>query len=226
MKSLLSEKLPQLTDVQRDTLCAYYELLMEANARINLTAITEKAEAADKHFVDSLLSLPFLPHGARCIDVGTGAGFPGIPLLIARPDIKMTLLDSLNKRVAFLQETLNTLGLTALCVHARAEDAGRDPKYREQYDIALSRAVAPLSVLLELTLPFLRVGGVSVCYKGKSAQEEADLAQPACKALNCTLTVQPVNAAYGERALVLAKKNAPTQARYPRKAGEPGRKPL
>ena len=226
MKALLNEKLPQLTDVQRDMLCAYYEYLMQANARTNLTAIKEKTEAADKHFVDSLLALPFIPHGARCIDVGTGAGFPGIPLLIARPDIKMTLLDSLHKRVAFLQETLHELGLSANCVHARAEDAGRDPRHRAQYDIALSRAVAPLSVLLELTVPFLRVGGVSVCYKGKSAQEEADLAQSAGKALNCTLKVQPIDAAYGERALVLAKKNASTPSRYPRKAGEPGRKPL
>ncbi len=226
MRTLLDEKLPSLTAAQRDKLAAYFDLLIQANERMNLTAITAPDEAADKHFVDSLLALAYIPQGASCIDVGTGAGFPGIPLLIARPDLRMTLLDSLNKRVAFLQETLAALGLTAACIHARAEDAAKSPPHRGVYDIALSRAVAPLPVLLELTVPFLRVGGVSICYKGSAAREEAQSAQSACKALNCTLEFKEFSLPYGERTLILAKKTGPTPARYPRKAGEPSRKPL
>jgi len=226
MKALLLEKLPQLTQAQRDSLALYFDLLAEGNKRANLTAIVEPEEAADKHFVDSLLALPYLPRNARCIDVGTGAGFPGIPLLIARPDLRMTLLDSLNKRVAFLKETLLALNLTADCVHARAEDAGRDPALRAQFDTALSRAVAPLPVLLELTVPFLKTGGVSLCYKGRSAAEEIEAARPACAKLHCSLAVQAFSLPYGERALISARKDAPTPPAYPRKAGEPSRKPL
>ncbi len=226
MIELLKQKLPDLTDAQREKLAAYFDMLVEANERMNLTAITAPEEAADKHFVDSLLALPYIPQGAKCIDVGTGAGFPGIPLLIVRPDIRMTLLDSLNKRVAFLQETLAALGLSAVCVHSRAEDAGKAAPHRGAYDIALSRAVASLPTLLELTVPFLRVGGTSICYKGSAAREEADAAQSACKALNCSLELADFTLPYGERTLILAKKTAPTPARFPRKAGEPGRKPL
>ncbi len=226
MRALLDEKLPDLSAAQRDKLAAYFTMLVAANERMNLTAITAPEEAADKHFVDSLLALPSISQGASCIDVGTGAGFPGIPLLIARPDIRMTLLDSLNKRVAFLKETLAALGLTATCIHARAEDAAKAPPHRGAYDIALSRAVAPLPTLLELTVPFLRTGGISICYKGSAAREESESAQSACKALNCALELKEFSMPYGERTLVLAKKTAPTPARFPRKAGEPSRKPL
>lgn len=226
MKELLQAKLPALSDTQREKLAAYFDLLAAANERMNLTAITAPEEAADKHFVDSLLALSYIPQGASCIDVGTGAGFPGIPLLIVRPDLNMTLLDSLNKRVAFLNETLATLELTATCIHARAEDAGKGAPHRGAYDIALSRAVAPLPVLLELTVPFLRTGGVSICYKGSAAREEAESARSACRMLTCSLELVDFSMPYGERTLILAKKTAPTPARFPRKAGEPGRKPL
>lgn len=226
MRMLLDEKLPELTAAQRDRLAAYFSLLIAANERMNLTAITAPDEAADKHFVDSLLALPYITQGASCIDVGTGAGFPGIPLLIARPDLRMTLLDSLHKRVTFLQETLAALGLTAACIHARAEDAAKAPPHRGAYDIALSRAVAPLPTLLELTVPFLRTGGVSICYKGSAAREEAETAQSACRALNCALELKEFSMPYGKRTLVLAKKTAPTPGRFPRKAGEPARRPL
>lgn len=226
MLTLLQEKLPQLSAIQREQLALYFTLLVKGNEKMNLTAITSPEEAADKHFVDSLLALPYLPQGARCIDVGTGAGFPGIPLLIARPDLQMTLLDSLNKRVQFLKETLSVLGLRAACIHARAEDAAKGAPHREAYDIALSRAVAPLNVLLEWTSPFLRVGGVSICYKGKSAPEEAAAAGNAAKLLNCGLRIEAFSMPYGERALVLAKKIAPTPKAYPRKAGEASKKPL
>ena len=118
------------------------------------------------------LEFSLIKNGAHCVDVGTGAGFPGIPLLILRPDITLVLVDSLQKRVAFLIETLKALGLTARCVHARAEDAGREKELREQFDVALSRAVAPVNVLVELTLPLLKVGGVSLMFKGPAAEEE------------------------------------------------------
>lgn len=226
MLTLLKEKLPNLTDTQQEQLARYFELLVQGNEKMNLTAIVSPEDAADKHFVDSLLALPYLPQNARCIDVGTGAGFPGIPLLIARPDLAMTLLDSLNKRVQFLQDTLHKLQLHAQYVHARAEDAAKGAPHREHYDIALSRAVAPLPVLLELTAPFLKVGGVSICYKGKNVEEEIEAAANAAKILGFSLSVVPFSMPYGERALVFAKKTAPTPRTYPRKAGEAARKPL
>ena len=226
MLMLLKEKLPELTDAQREQLTQYFDLLVKGNETMNLTAIVSPEDAADKHFVDSLLALPYLPQNARCIDVGTGAGFPGIPLLIARPDLEMTLLDSLNKRVRFLEDTLHALHLHAQCVHARAEDAAKNASHREAYDIALSRAVAPLPVLLELTAPFLKVGGVSICYKGKSAEEEIESARNAAKLLHFSLSAVPFSMPYGERALIFAKKTAPTPKAYPRKAGEAARKPL
>ncbi|MDL2258364.1 16S rRNA (guanine(527)-N(7))-methyltransferase RsmG [Eubacteriales bacterium OttesenSCG-928-K08] len=226
MLELLQQHLPKLSGAQHAQLARYYELLIEGNKKMNLTAITEKHEVVEKHFVDSLLAIDHIPQGARCIDVGTGAGFPGIPLLIARPDISLTLLDSLNKRVSFLRETVAALGLSADCLHARAEDAGQNPCCRSQFDIALSRAVASLPVLLELCVPFLKVGGSAICYKGKSAHEEAENANAAAAKLNCGLDVVLLGTTYGERALVLAKKLSDTPAKYPRRAGEPAKKPL
>ena len=133
--------------------------LEETNKVMNLTAITDPAEVVKKHFYDSLAALPYLKDGAKVADVGTGAGFPAIPLLIMNPTLKITLVDSLQKRLTFLEEVLKTLDLHAEIVHARAEDFGRDPKYRAQFDATVSRAVASLPVLLELTIPLLRVGG-------------------------------------------------------------------
>lgn len=226
MKTLLAQRLPALTPAQLETLAAYYALLVEGNARMNLTKVIDPVETADKHFVDSLNALPYIPQGASCIDIGAGAGLPGIPLLIARPDISLTMLDSLRKRVTFLEETCAALGLPARCLHARAEDAGRDAAHRACYDVALARAVAPLHVLLELCIPFVRVGGVCIAYKGKAAQEEAAAARRAADLLGCSLRLQPVAAAYGERALVIATKERATGANYPRKAGIPAKKPL
>ena len=187
MKQLMAALRPDLTKRQAESFELYYELLTEWNGRINLTAITEKEDVARKHFVDSLAAADLLPDGAACIDVGTGAGFPGVPLLILRPDLHMTLLDSLQKRLGFLDELLRRLGLTAELVHARAEDAGRDPKRRERYDAVLSRAVSPLPVLLELTTPFLKTGGTAIAYKGNAAQEIADAAR-AARLLNVTVS--------------------------------------
>jgi len=225
MIELLRRYCPALSDAQRARMAVYWEMLLDWNERINLTAVTEPAEAAQKHFADSLTALPYIPEGARCIDVGTGAGFPGIPLLIVRPDIRMTLLDGLRKRVRFLEAVCEELGIKADCVHARAEDAGRDKAHRERYDVALARAVAPLPTLLELTTPFVIRGGLSICYKGDAA-EELRRAENALTALRCTARVETVEAAWGRRALVMVQKQGSTPSLYPRHAGLPEKKPL
>ena len=227
MRERLKALCQELTESQLSSFERYYDLLVDWNTRMNLTAITEEKEVAEKHFYDSLAAAFLIPTGARCIDVGTGAGFPGVPLLIMREDITVTLLDGLNKRLVFLETVLKELGLSnrARLVHSRAEDGGRDKEHREKYDIVLTRAVAGLPTLLELTVPFLKVGGSSICYKGEANQEIA-ASQNACKLLGCTLSTVEVPADYGKRTLVIAKKLSPTAKIYPRKAGTPGRSPL
>jgi len=226
MKELLEKFLPDLMPLAHKQLFEYYSLLIKSNETMNLTRITAPLEVVQKHFLDSLLASPYIGEGAACIDVGTGAGFPGIPLLIARPDIKLTLLESQAKRAGFLKEVVDTIGLRATIINLRAEEAARVPSHREQYDIALSRAVAKLNTLLELTLPFVKVFGSAICYKGKAPKEEAALAAKACEKLFCTLTIKEMSLEYGERSLVFAKKQASTPALYPRKPGEPVHKPL
>ena len=225
MRDLLKQTIPNLTEEACDKFVAYYDLLVDWNTRMNLTAITEPEEVVKKHFYDSLAALPYLPDGAKVADVGTGAGFPAIPLLIMNPTIKITLVDSLNKRITFLEEVLKTLQLSAECVHARAEDFGRDPKYRGQFDATVSRAVASLPVLLELTVPLLKVGGKAYCYKG-DVSEELKTAKSALHLLHCTAETVPLASDYGARTLVICTKNAPTPSIYPRKAGMPAKKPL
>ena len=223
----MHELVPSLSGEQCEKFQIYYERLIDWNSRVNLTAITDPEEVAQKHFLDSLAALPHLSAGAKCIDVGTGAGFPGVPLLIARPDLSFTLLDSLNKRLVFLDTLLTELDLQkqADLVHMRAEDAGRDPGYREQYDFALSRAVAGLPVLIELTVPFLKVGGCSICYKGEAKEEIAAAANAADK-LHGSISWEAIPSGYGIRTLVMIKKEQRTAAAYPRKAGTPAKKPL
>jgi len=227
MQQTLHSLRPDLTDAQLTKFQTYYEMLVDWNTRMNLTAITDPAEVATKHFHDSLAAAQLLPKGAKCIDVGTGAGFPGVPLLIVREDITVTLLDGLNKRLTFLDALTKELGIAdrVQLVHARAEDGGRDAKHREQYDIALTRAVANLPVLLELTVPFLKIGGRSICYKGDAAEEIA-AAKSACHLLHCKVSTETVESDYGARSLVIAEKIASTPKTYPRKAGTPSKKPL
>jgi 16S rRNA (guanine527-N7)-methyltransferase len=225
MRELLKQTIPNLTDEVCDKFVAYYDLLIDWNTRMNLTAITEPQEVAKKHFYDSLAALPYLKDGAKIADVGTGAGFPAIPLLIMNPTLKITLVDSLQKRITFLEEVLKTLDLPAECVHARAEDFGRDPRYRGQFDATVSRAVASLPVLLELTVPLLKVGGKAYCYKG-DVSEELKTAKSALHLLHCTAETVPLESDYGARTLVICTKNAPTPSTYPRKAGLPSKKPL
>lgn len=220
----------ELTDEIKQRLTIYGNMLAEWNEKINLTAITEPHQVLYKHFYDCLLFFKNvkIPRGAKIIDVGTGAGFPGLVLKIARPDIELTLLDGLNKRLVFLNAVLEEISLEAELLHLRAEDGGKNPLYREKFDIACARAVAALPTLCEYCLPFVKVGGVFVSMKGASAAEEAASAQNALHLLGgakpdiiCeTLTGNE------QRAFVLIKKISQTPTKYPRIGGKISKSPL
>ena len=226
IEGLIEQYIPQADAVQRAQFARYYALLVDWNQRVNLTAVTEAEEVAAKHFADSLLPAQLIPAGARCIDVGTGAGFPGVPLMIMRGDLKMTLLDSLRKRLTFLDALLRELNLSAALVHMRAEDAGRDNGRRGHYDVAFTRAVAGASVLMEWTAPLLKIGGLSLMYKGPRADEELASAQHAQQLLKMETRIVDYDVPWGERHLIVAKKLAPTPKDYPRKAGAAAKNPL
>lgn len=211
---------------------SFTSLLLEWNRKVNLTRITDPCEIAVKHYLDSLslLSAIEIPVGSHVMDVGSGAGLPGIPLKIARPDLKVTMLDSVRKRLLFIEAALPELGIEdAEVVHARAEDAAHDPAYRERFDFTVSRAVARLAVLSELCIPFCRVGGWFVAYKGPDVAAEVADADEGIRKLGAelvrteTLSLPGGNAG---RTLVLIRKERRTSAGYPRKAGTPERQPL
>ena len=225
MKDLLKKALPQADETALDRFEIYHRLLSEWNEKMNLTAITDPVAVAEKHFADSLAALPYLKPGMKVVDVGTGAGFPGVPLLIMEPGLELTLADSLQKRLTFLDALLKELGLKAALVHGRAEDLGQNKLYREQFDAALSRAVANLPVLLELTTPFVRVGGTAIAYKG-DADQELESAKTAAFLLHVKLRGVDLASPLGRRCLIFADKIAPTPRSYPRKAGTPSKKPL
>lgn len=227
-KELILSLIPGANGEQADKFIKYYELLIEWNEKMNLTAITDEREVAEKHFADSLLPMELIPQNAKCIDVGTGAGFPGVPLMIMRQDITVTLLDSLNKRLIFLNEVIRALGLEgrAKTLHMRSEDAGRAAAHRDAYDVALSRAVANARVLAEWTAPFVKKGGLSIMYKGAAAKEEAEAAQNAMNRLCLEARLIEYPCAWGERYVIAAKKLAPTPKAYPRKAGMAAKNPL
>lgn len=217
-----------------ERLARYHELLMEWNLRVNLTRDVEFDVALDRQYCDSLAPLGIeglFPSGASLIDVGTGAGFPGLPLAVARPDLQVTLMDSLQKRLAFLEAVVKELGLTnvRLC-HARAEDGGQSQEHRERYGLAVARGVAALPVLLEYLLPFVKEGGCAACYKGPAALAEWDAGERAARILGGGKLVRwPVSVPARpewEHCVIAVPKERKTLRQYPRKAGTPERNPL
>jgi 16S rRNA (guanine(527)-N(7))-methyltransferase RsmG len=208
----------------------YAEMLRDWNTRMNLTAITEPEEIAVKHFLDSLLLLKCtrIPEGESVIDIGTGAGFPGIPLKIVRPDLSLTLLDSSAKRVGFLQEVAKALGLEAEAIHARAEELGQKPEYRGRYGLATARAVAALPVLCEYCLPFVGLSGTFAALKGPGVQAEAQDAKAAIAKLGGQLlAIEEYELPNrNRRAIVLVQKISQTPAEYPRTHAKMAKKPL
>ena len=211
-------------------LSRYCDLLLDWNTRMNLTAIREPDAVMEKHFIDSLLplSLVELPQGASLVDVGTGAGFPGLPMKLARPDLRLTLLDSLQKRLTFLEAVCGELETEARLVHARAEDAGRDPAHRERYDVAVSRAVAGLGALAEYCLPLVRAGGVVLALKGSSGREEAAQGERAVAVCGGRIReVLTYSLPGGDaRTLVVLEKISQTPTKYPRTATKIAKNPL
>ena len=222
----------KLSDHQVSQFIRYYELLIEWNKVMNLTAITEYGEVMQKHFVDSLALVRTgkVTGREKIIDIGTGAGFPGIPLKIAYPDLEVVLLDSLNKRIKFLNEVIEKLGLSGIrAVHGRAEDFARQTEYREQFDFCVSRAVANLASLSEYCLPYVKKGGYFISYKSGNIQEEMEQAKKAVYVLggdrrdtiHFSLPGSDI-----ERSLVVIQKINTTPKKYPRKAGTPAKEPI
>ena len=209
----------------------YLAELTETNRHMNLTAITGSAEAWEKHFLDCaiLLQKVQLPLGATCIDVGTGAGFPGMVLALLRPDLQVTLLDSLQKRIGFLEQTAAKLGLANVrCIHARAEDGAKLPELREQFDMATARAVAAMPVLTEYCLPFVKVGGVFAALKGPDGPAEVEAAKKAISLLGGKVEAVKSFTLPGQQARTVAviRKVQPTPAKYPRHGGKIAKQPL
>ena len=222
----------ELSSKQLEQFEMFYKMLIETNKSMNLTAITDEDEVIEKHFIDSLSCrrVVDMDRIKKCIDVGTGAGFPGIPLKIVYPEIEFVLVDSLNKRVKFLKEVKEALGLDGLeAIHGRAEDLARDKELRAAFDLCVSRAVANLSVLSEYCIPFVRTNGYFVSYKGKKGSEEISNAQNSMNVLGCK--IEKVEEFHleedeAERLLIKIKKCKGTPKLYPRKAGTPSKSPL
>ena len=220
----------EFTEEQLDKFFKYMNLLLEWNEKINLTAITEPEEVILKHFIDSLTISKYIEKNKTLADVGTGAGFPGIALKIYRDDIKITLVDSLNKRINFLNEVIKELNLKEIeTVHSRIEDFGKDKKYREKFDYVTARAVANLSVLSEYLIPIAKINGQCICMKGSNVEEELNTSKNAIKILGGKIQkIEKFNLPKSdiERNVIIIKKIKNTPTRYPRKAGMPAKEPL
>lgn len=223
-----------ITENQCEQFKTYFELLVEWNGFMNLTSITEKNDVMIKHFLDSMMAAKYVDlSGKTLIDVGTGAGFPGLPLKILVPELNVCLLDSLNKRVKFLNEVIDRLSLSGIdAVHMRAEDGANNKLYREKFDFATSRAVANLSILSEYCLPFVKQGGKFISYKSDDCEEEINSSKNAIKILGGKINKVEsfvINSLDGEvlgRSLVIIDKLSSTDKKYPRKAGVPSKSPL
>ena len=236
LQSAINEmKIPlSLSDEQKNYFYVFYKDLIEKNKIMNLTSITEEKDVILKHFADSValaLAVPNLSgQKMKVIDLGTGAGFPGIPLAITYPEMELTLADSLNKRILFIKEEAKILGLKNInAVHGRAEDLARNPEFREKFDICVSRAVANLSTLAEYCIPFIHIDGFFIPYKSGNVEEEIGKSEKALQILKGTIErichySLPEDA--GERTLVFIRKDGKTPKKYPRKAGLPSKEPI
>ena len=232
--SYMSDKFEQVgftfSDLQKRQFYTFYNMLIDKNKVMNLTGITEFTEVVEKHFLDSIYlnHVTDLDQPVKIIDLGTGAGFPGIPLKIAFPEIEITLLDSLNKRIHFIEEVIEELGLTSIyAVHARAEELARNSEYREKFDLCVSRAVANLSTLEEYCLPFVHIGGKFISYKSGEIEEEVQESKKACFLLGGKLKeVYKFDLEESKRSFVVVEKVKTTPKTYPRKAGTPSKMPL
>lgn len=219
-----------ITQTQLEQFENYAQILKEWNQKINLTAITEDSEIAVKHFIDSIFVLKYLKisQQSKIIDIGTGAGFPGIPLKIMLPDIQLTLLDSLNKRLIFLEEVCKTLSFQTELLHARAEEASQNLQYREKYDFAFSRAVANLPALCEYCIPYVKVNGLFISMKGPEGEKEAENSQNSISLLGGKLekTCQFTLPDNSERTLLFIRKIKSTPPKYPRRGTKINKNPL
>lgn len=227
----LSKKINvQLNDEQIKKYFEYMTLLLDWNEKINLTAITEVDDVILKHFIDSMTIFKYIENEESIIDVGTGAGFPGIPIAIMKKDVKITLLDSLNKRINFLNEVCCELKINNVeTIHGRAEEIGKNKEHREKYDIAVSRAVANMSTLSEYLIPLVKIGGKCICMKGSEIEQELEQAKFAIKELGGKIEkVEKFTLPDSdmERNIIIIKKIKETSNKYPRKAGMPSKDPI
>lgn len=220
----------KLKEKQLKVFCNYMNLLIEKNKVMNLTGIIEPNEIILKHFVDSLTILKYIEKNEKIIDIGTGAGFPGIPLKISENSLNVVLLDSLNKRINFLNEVIKENQLENIkTIHGRAEDYGQNTEYREKFDVATSRAVAPLNVLLEYMMPFVNLGGKCICMKGNNCDEEIEKSRNAIKTLGGEIEkIEKFNLPNSDnnRTIIIIKKIKKIKNQFPRNAGIPNKKPL
>lgn len=220
----------ELSNQQLEQFYLYMNLLLEWNEKINLTAITDPKEIILKHFIDSITIAPYLKNAQSILDIGTGAGFPGIPLAILENSKDFVLMDSLNKRIIFLQEVIQNIALTRVqAIHGRAEELGKEKEHREHYDLVASRAVAKLNILLEYMLPFVKVGGRCICMKSQEIEEELEEAKQAIELLGGKLErvdeiILPESDV--KRKIIVIQKVRQTPIKYPRKPGTPSKEPI
>ena len=230
LKEILKEYGINVTKKQLDQFNTYYEYLMEENNKYNLTAIKEKDDVLYKHFLDSILPYQTFKEGVKVIDIGTGAGFPSIPLAILRPDLHFTLVDSVEKKTNFVFNLADKLGLKNIEVyHTRCEDLAKEPKFREQFDYVIARAVAPLTSLLEYCIPFIKVGGIFVAYKGTNYNQEIENTKKTVKLLNIRqvqILKYNIKEIDTERYCIIYEKTDITDKKYPRGQNKPRLKPL
>lgn len=231
--ALLKEHGIDLTPLQIEQFDTYFRELVSWNDKINLTAITQKEDVYLKHFYDCLMPLWMMPrdhYDITLCDVGAGAGFPSLPMKIIHPEINLTIVDSLNKRIHFLEELVQTLGLTNVqCVHGRAEDVGQNPDYRGQFDVVTARAVASLNVLCEYCLPLVKKQGHFMALKAQKSDQEIEEARKAIAELGAKFSQQAVSILpieESERTVILIEKTKETPKKYPRKAGKPAKQPI